>query len=70
MDATKLCEMTRRPEPKGAANIGTWYDIIDIVSYIAVVTNALIVCFETDLMTSWVGGNLAYKAYVFILSEV
>jgi hypothetical protein len=69
IDSTKLCKLTRRPEPRGAFNIGTWFDILQIVSYIAVVTNALIVCFETNLMDSWTNGNNATEAYVFILSE-
>jgi len=69
VDATKLCKLTRRPEPRGAYNIGTWFDILSVVSYIAVVTNALIVCFETQLMEDWTNSDAAVQAYVFILSE-
>lgn len=69
IDAFKVCQQTRRPEPRGAANIGTWFDILNIVSYIAVITNVAIVCWETNKMDEWTYGNEASKAYVFIISE-
>jgi len=68
IDSNKLCKFTRRPEPRGAANIGTWYDILTAVSFIAVFTNCAIVCFETVVMREWFP-NPADRAYAFILAE-
>jgi len=68
IDSNKLCKFTRRPEPRGAANIGTWYDILTTVSFIAVFTNCAIVCFETVIMHEWLP-NASDRAYAFILSE-
>jgi len=69
IDAFKVCQQTRRPEPRGAYNIGTWYDILNIVSYIAVGTNVALVAWETKKMDEWTNGDEAAKAYVFILAE-
>lgn len=68
VDATKLIKLTRRPEPRGAANIGTWYSVLDIMSIIAVGTNCAIICFETDLVNDLVSRE-AIKVYVFIIAE-
>jgi len=68
VDATKLCRLVRRPEPRGSANIGTWFDILNLVSYIAVITNVAIVCFETaDIAAKLPDG--ADKSYAFVLAE-
>jgi len=68
IDSNKLCKFARRPEPRGAANIGTWYDILTTVSFIAVFTNCAIVCFETVIMHEWFP-RAADRAYAFILAE-
>ncbi|CAM9168269.1 unnamed protein product [Sphacelaria rigidula] len=49
IDAWKLCQVSRRPEPRGAEDIGTWYHILDIMSHVAVVTNSAIVAFTSEL---------------------
>jgi len=68
IDSNKLCKFTRRPEPRGAANIGTWFDILTAVSFIAVFTNCAIVCFETVLFHEFFA-DPADRAYTFILAE-
>jgi len=68
VDATKLCLLVRRPETRGAANIGTWFDILNLVSFVAVMTNAAIVCFETPKMDQWFP-NAAAQAFCFVLAE-
>ena len=44
-DAFKICHNMRRPWPTGCATIGSWLTVLDIVSYTATVTNALLVTF-------------------------
>jgi hypothetical protein len=36
--------------PQGAQDIGTWQDIFNIISVVAVVTNAAIICFTMDVL--------------------
>lgn len=68
VDSTKLCKLTRRPEPRGAYDIGTWSAIINIVSFIAVITNCAIICFETKLIDEAV--DTTHRQYqIFIIAE-
>jgi len=49
LDSSKLILATRRPEPRGAASIGTWFTIFNIMGFIAVMTNCGIILFvSTD----------------------
>ncbi|TMW59472.1 hypothetical protein Poli38472_004541 [Pythium oligandrum] len=47
IDAHKLVHATRRPDPRGAQDIGTWGTIIELMSTFAVVTNVALVCFTS-----------------------
>lgn len=51
IDAHKLVNATRRPDPRGAQDIGTWGTIIEIMSAISVVTNVALVCFTSKRTT-------------------
>ncbi|OWZ01329.1 hypothetical protein PHMEG_00027307, partial [Phytophthora megakarya] len=52
IDAHKLVNATRRPDPRGAQDIGTWGTIIDLMGSIAMVTNVALVCFTSRRATS------------------
>jgi hypothetical protein len=43
-----LLKAYRRPEPREAANIGTWLGILEGLSYIAVVFNCAILAFTSE----------------------
>lgn len=47
----QLLEETRRPEPKGAEDIGTWGVMLDMMSTASVITNALLICFTASATT-------------------
>lgn len=64
VDAYKLCLESRRPEPMGAEDIGTWYSILEIMATISVMTNAGIVVFTSDN-----GLTMEWKMWLFILVE-
>ena len=49
VDGWKLCQVCRRPWPQGAEDIGTWEDILTIVSIIATITNAVMVTLTSDM---------------------
>jgi anoctamin-10/anoctamin-7 len=50
VDAFKLLQLSKRAEPKGAEDIGTWYNILEIMATAAVVTNTLLVVFTAKSM--------------------
>ncbi|KAG6578286.1 uncharacterized protein IUM83_16509 [Phytophthora cinnamomi] len=52
IDAHKLVNATRRPDPRGAQDIGTWGTIIDLMGSIAMVTNVALVCFTSRRTTA------------------
>jgi hypothetical protein len=45
VDAWKLCQQCRRPEPRSSEDIGTWYSILEIVSVFCVLCNSGLVAF-------------------------
>ncbi len=43
----------QRPIPRGAQDIGTWQSIFTIMSVVAVMTNAGLICFTMDVLDSF-----------------
>ncbi|KDO33291.1 hypothetical protein SPRG_02100 [Saprolegnia parasitica CBS 223.65] len=64
IDAFKLAKESRRPDPKGAEDIGTWMTILEIMSTIAVVTNVAAVVFTSNTTFSGVSGDIKMLAFV------
>ena len=48
-DSGRLCRLYRRPIPYGASDIGTWYAIFQVISFMAVTTN----CGKAQLDFVW-----------------
>merc|ERR1719231_968107 len=70
IDGFKLCKGTRRPQPKGAEDIGTWFNIMEVMSTAAVVTNCMIICFISLRLTKLLGVTGKYeKLTMFIVIE-
>jgi hypothetical protein len=79
VDAWKLCQLCRRPEPRSCEDIGTWYTIFEILSVAAVLTNSALVAFTatncenyTWPIRVWIffgmsAGILAMKYYIAML---
>jgi len=68
VDGSKLCKLVRRPEPRGAADMGTWFDILGFVSLVAVATNVAIVCFETPQFGEWFPAEQS-RVFGFLIAE-
>ncbi|CAM9404578.1 unnamed protein product, partial [Choristocarpus tenellus] len=66
VDAWKLCQVTRRPEPRGAEDIGTWQTILEIMSAVAVVSNSATIAFTSELFNdySWIN-----RVWIFVIFE-
>jgi hypothetical protein len=73
VDAAKLCYNTRRPFPKGASNIGTWYSILSIMATVAVATNAALLAFTSKLFNgddaTYGGVSRSYRVWIFLIFE-
>jgi len=66
LDSKKLCSYDRRPLPRGAADIGFWYVILQIVSWLAMVTNIALVVFETSTLQSF---SISTRFLIFLAVE-
>ena len=55
LDAWKVLTLCRRPDPARAEDIGTWSEILDLISTAAVVTNGVLIFFvgERYIDRSW-----------------
>jgi hypothetical protein len=64
VDAWKLCQVCRRPEPRSIEDIGTWMTILDIMSNASVFVNSGIIAFTSTVADSqtWV-----VRVWIFIL---
>ena len=51
--------------PMGAEDILTWMDALQIVSYIAVMTNSAIICFSMELIPL----SLLYRIWIFFFLQ-
>ena len=73
VDAMKLCYGTRRPIPKGAADIGTWYAILSIMATAAVTTNGALLAFTSKLFNgedaTYTGLSVSNRVWIFIIFE-
>jgi hypothetical protein len=45
VDAWKLCQIFRRPEPRSQESIGNWYMVLSIIANFAVPVNAGIIAY-------------------------
>jgi len=65
-DAGKLLNVMQRPMAKSAEDLGSWFNIMDIMTYICVVTNCLLVWFTSSFSHDM---NMGDRIWGFILSE-
>lgn len=56
VDTWKICHLTKRPEPRSCEDIGTWYIILEAISFSAVFVNSALVAFTgaQTLNYTWV----------------
>ena len=67
MDGWKFCQAFQRPEPHLAEDIGVWQNMIEILSYLAVLYNFGMLFFTSDLLSE--GYSLAFKWTVFLVCQ-
>ena len=64
VDGWKLLHVMRRPWPRACEDIGSWYDIFNLVSIIGVFFNAGIVCWTMDLFDN---ESSTYRMVIFFI---
>jgi len=69
VDAKKLITLTRRPEPRGAGDIGTWSDIFTIIGCVSIFTNVLVAIIGFDEFETETGGSFSMKLWIFLAAE-
>eukprot|EP00658_Telonema_sp_P-2_P029779 TRINITY_DN22593_c0_g1_i4.p1 TRINITY_DN22593_c0_g1~~TRINITY_DN22593_c0_g1_i4.p1 ORF type:complete len:387 (-),score=140.91 TRINITY_DN22593_c0_g1_i4:305-1465(-) len=65
-DAYKLLNAHQRPEPRTAEDIGSWYTIMDIMTYVSIATNCGIVFFVSSFGNEFSKDG---KVWGFIIAE-
>lgn len=79
VDAWKLCEQYRRPEPRSCEGIGTWLFFLDVMGTVAIFTNSGLVAFTSSLskqyrwtLRVWIfaGMSVVLLGIKFLISEV
>merc|ERR1711871_1105405 len=50
IDAAKLCNVCRRPEWRAQADIGSWFTVMNLIGFAAVMTNATMITFVGKLL--------------------
>jgi len=69
LDAKKILSLSQRPKPQGAVGIGTWLAILEVLSFISIITNTIIVVFDTQIVQGWAYDNPYNMAWVFFIIE-
>jgi len=69
LDSYKLLHLERRPHPRGADNIGTWYAILEIIGILSVITNIALVMFVSETGDNITDGHLSLKFLIFLILE-
>eukprot|EP00494_Astrolonche_serrata_P019269 UN19472 len=71
VDMRKFFYYYRRPDPRGATNIGSWVSILDFIGWVSAATNIAIICFVTHDLDELTGTNADTdtKLGMFVLLE-
>jgi hypothetical protein len=65
LDASKLMSFTRRPHPKGTFDMGTWYSILNLLSWVMVVSNTALIIFSSAQARS-IDSDLRWVSFVIV----
>jgi len=65
LNAYKLLYVYLRTVPEGVEDIATWFDALQIVSYIAVLTNSALICFAMTVIPL----TLIYRIWLFFFLQ-
>lgn len=71
VDAWKIGTQSRRPMPEGAEDIGTWQDVMNIMTVLSIIMNGGIIFFASDYLEVLYGQSieLKWKVMIFTVTE-
>ena len=65
-DSWKLCKGFQRPNATSQEDIGSWYNVLNIIGFVAVLTNATMIAFvgsqiaqQDRIQSQWMNGYVA-----------
>jgi len=67
VDAWKLCQLYRRPEPKTVEDIGAWFNILNITSLFAVFVNSALIAFTSTIT---INTTFTGKIWIFLGTSI
>ncbi|KAJ8918004.1 hypothetical protein NQ315_011457 [Exocentrus adspersus] len=71
VDSYKFTNSFRRPVPKRVANVGAWMGILQALTYVGVVTNALVIAFTSEFVPKEIYRyNVDYKLRGYINTTI
>ena len=68
VDGFKLLNNFRRPIPKSAQDIGSWYHVFQTISTISIFTNAAFVFYTGDYFDHWEDDNRLIAGLFYVLA--
>jgi anoctamin-10/anoctamin-7 len=67
VDAWRLCQLTRRPEPRQVTDIGMWYTVLELTGVLSVLTNAALISFTGQIVAMY---TWPWRIWTFVLFTV
>lgn len=64
VDAWKLCHIYRRPEPRSCEDIGTWFMILELISFASIFINSALVAFTGSNTINYTWSE---RVWIFIM---
>jgi len=68
-DAFKILDAYTRPEYYGAQDIGTWYSVLEIIGFFAVITNCALIAFSFSSIYITVNQNAFATLAIAVIIE-
>ena len=65
--AWKLCQLSRRPEPRSCEDIGTWYSIFELIAFCAAVVNSGLIVFTANITDNYTWAGRVWIFYSIAL---
>jgi len=66
LDSEKILKLTRRPHPQGAYDMGTWFGLLDFLSWVMVISNTAILVFSSKNFNSLFNSESQWIVFLIV----